>query len=233
MNATYFSVLKKKIVAYDYAAAAEKIIFTTIGLLLALWINNWSDDKKNKEIEVKTLRELDAALAHDLKDVEETEGGYQWRHLSCEIVLRHLDNVDVYPDSLGLYFNTVFGYSFLLSNTSAYESWKSRGLETITNDSLRLALLDLYDVKYEALIYAESRQNAYNDNTLRHYMVQEFALGRFTHPFDYARVRADRVFRNNVAYLKNNAAIFEDDYHQLAIKIRKIRQMIAIELDQG
>lgn len=138
-----------KLLSYDYKSAAEKIGFTVAGILIALWINRCDEGLKRRSLEEKSLKELHSALNSDLKDIKETLEGVDIDIYSVTRVQQFLRK-EVPPfDSLRYFIPHTFAYTFHLANTSAYETLKSRGLDLISNDSLRLKIAELYDVTYD------------------------------------------------------------------------------------
>ena len=67
---------------------------------------------------------------------------------SAEYLIAHLGRRGPYNDSLPGHFGRVLAGDVFTPNSAAFESLKSRGLHTITNDSLRLRITDHYDHTY-------------------------------------------------------------------------------------
>jgi Family of unknown function (DUF6090) len=134
--------------SYNYAQALEKILFTMVGLWLALALNNWNDGLKRKRDEKALLIQLEAALQHDLRDIEETISGYKYRADGSAYVMQQLQSGAQLNDSLSNALQSLNGYSFLSANKGAYETLKSQGMDLISNDSLRLRIATLYEVDY-------------------------------------------------------------------------------------
>ncbi|HLP95760.1 MAG TPA: hypothetical protein VK168_17070 [Saprospiraceae bacterium] len=175
---------------------AEKIGFTTLGILLALWINNLDEKRKKREIEQKTLLEIKAGLMQDRKDLQETIQGYDYRVYNTTALFQYLSQTQIPRDSLAYRITNLVGYSFLLANTAAYETLKSRGLETITNDSLRLGITTLYDVEYEAIQTSEMHLSEVYNNMLLPYLVQNMPLGvSEVSPVELQKILKDRPFQ--------------------------------------
>jgi hypothetical protein len=150
-----------KLLSYDYKNAFERIGFTVMGILIALWINRCDEGLKRRELERKSLVELKNALLIDLKDIDETLTTIPRRPIDRAI--DYMEGRPVNPDSVHIFFQYSFFHTFQLANTSAYETLKSRGLDLIRNDSLRTAIATLYDVTYEHQSKMEKiRSDAYD-----------------------------------------------------------------------
>jgi hypothetical protein len=176
--------------------ALGKIGFTTLGILLALWVNNCNDDHKKRNTERETLLEIRAGLEQDRADVAETIRGYQFRVHNIETIFDYLRRDSPPADSLAACISNLTGYSFLLANTAAYETLKSRGLETVSNDSLRLGISTLYDVDYEAIQTSEKNLSELYYSLLLPHLVHHQTLGadKLT-AAEMAEIKADRPFK--------------------------------------
>ena len=60
---------KNKLGKYFKYAIAE-IILVMVGILLAVQVNNWNENRKSKIKEIKTLKELRSDLVQNIKDME-------------------------------------------------------------------------------------------------------------------------------------------------------------------
>lgn len=223
----------KRLRAYDYRQAAEKILFTTIGLLLAFWINTWDDRHKKYHIETETLRELHNGLEQDLGDMSETITGYEYRVKGCAVVLQTLSEQGPAPDTFNQYLQYINGYSFLLANTAAYESLKSRGMETIGNDSLRLAIITLYDVDYQRVRRLENAlMDVYLSQLVPYFLHNTRHTATGVEPLDLAALRRDNFFRQMLYDLQTNNSQLESEYQRLKERAARLQGMINQELQE-
>ncbi|MBL7808262.1 MAG: hypothetical protein JNN28_10620 [Saprospiraceae bacterium] len=213
---------------------AEKISFTTLSILLALWINNLDENRKKREIEQKTLLEIKAGLMQDRKDLKETIQGYDYRVYNAVTLLQYLGQTQIPRDSLANRISELIGYSFLLANTAAYETLKSRGLETITNDSLRLGITTLYDVEYEAIQTSEMHLSEVYNNMLLPYLVHNMPLGASEVSFsELQKILQNRPFQQMIWQIRFlNEATMERYTSALQVLETQLAQ-IEKELNSG
>jgi hypothetical protein len=61
-----------------------------IGILLALQIDNWSDDRKTKELEEELLIQFQSDLKTDIEAIEDVNYWYEKTIYSCEVLVHHL-----------------------------------------------------------------------------------------------------------------------------------------------
>jgi hypothetical protein len=217
-----------------FLPAAEKIGYTALGILLALWVNKCDEKWKKLEIEQKTLLEIKAGLEQDRRDLKETIEGYRFRVENVEAIFTFLRRDTVPADSLSTAISSLNGYSYLLANTAAYETLKSRGLEIIQNDSLRLGIATLYDVHYEAIQTAERHLDDYFNGLFLPYLITNLQLGvdRLS-PVEIEKIRQDRPFLQMLWQSKAMNQNVRVGYQNALAALDKIRREIEIELNSG
>lgn len=139
--------------------ALGEVILVVIGILIALQINNWNNNNQQRKIEIKYLIEIKENLKNDLSDVEFNIDFNKSKSQSNRIILQFLNGKTKYVDSLEFHFSNLMFTTRTLANMSAYESLKSRGLEIVTNDSLRLKITKLYEFDYYNTIDFETKDD--------------------------------------------------------------------------
>ncbi|MFT5753022.1 MAG: putative RNA-binding protein associated with RNAse of E/G family [Flavobacterium sp.] len=139
-----------KIVKYFKYAIGE-IVLVVIGILIALSINNWNNTKISSKVEQNILEEIANGLNEDLPDVKHNIEGHKKGIKACIYWRKIINNEQVETDSVALNYWNLTRNFVASQNISSYESLKSRGLELITNDSLRLQIISLYETDYNIL----------------------------------------------------------------------------------
>ena len=125
--------------------AIGEIILVVIGILIALQINNWNEDKKQKINEIKTLESINATLKQDKIQLERIMPSNDNVRNSIDFILNHFNENLPYDNSLDYHFgNTTFTWvpNF---QTSAFEALKSEGVNLISNTALRNSIIQFYD----------------------------------------------------------------------------------------
>lgn len=144
--------------------AVGEIILVVIGILIALQINNWNEESKNRTFELKMLNEVKKGLTNDINFLK-TNTLYRYGILDSilEIAVQHVKNKNIFSDSLyykGFASRLEFGAAINF-NRGPYEAIKSAGIDRIINDSLRNRLINYYDFElpfWEILIKEYSDQ---------------------------------------------------------------------------
>lgn len=126
--------------------AIGEIVLVMVGILLALQINNWNEQKKSDRFELKMLKEIKIAIEEDnayLQMLLDT----RIKNLDsfCKVLMTMLKQDHIDPDEFNKYADNIgFGFVFQYSN-GAYEALKASGIDKVENDSLRNALIHFYD----------------------------------------------------------------------------------------
>jgi hypothetical protein len=143
--------LSRKRIPKYIAYAVGEIVLVVIGILIALSINTWNTTKVDAKIEQGILKEIANGLDYDLTDIGHNIEGHKNGLKAREYWNQIVHNQPVYADSVALYYKYLTRNFIALQNTSSYQSLKSKGLELIANDSLRLQIISLYEVDYETV----------------------------------------------------------------------------------
>ncbi|MCD2260749.1 hypothetical protein [Psychroserpens luteolus] len=111
-------------------------------------------------------------------------------------------------DSLNIKLPYLLGVTTFLSNEGPYETLKSRGLETINNDSLRLKIALYYDFEYEKIKTNEKQHYEHYVNNLKPLMIEHFDLSNYKlKPINYDSLFDDFRFKQTI-----NWALRTDQY---------------------
>lgn len=146
--------------------AIGEFVLVVLGILLALQIENWNQNRQENKLESILLNELAVNLVTDLEDVELNINILSETLNSSEIVLAFLNGDIPYNDSLATHFGIISRGTIFNKNFSAYESIKSIGVDIIGNDTLRQNITYLYSVRYDFLVSLEEMHHEIMINIL-------------------------------------------------------------------
>lgn len=131
----------------------KKYLFEFISIFLAVMLafilDRWNDNRINSVAENKILEEIYQGLERDSLDIASDEHYFKIAFRGLRYFNDIIDGKMVQQDSLVPFYFFFSRESLVVQNKSGYESLKSRGLETIKNDSLRSKIINLYEVDYE------------------------------------------------------------------------------------
>ena len=124
--------------------AIGEIILVVFGILIALNINNWNENKKLVVKEIKILKEIQTELSVALLDLNGDIEDHERNLEFTQKVNRSLLLGEPYHDSITRQFLYALDREQLTAKLSAFESLKSMGLEIISNDSIRQSITTTY-----------------------------------------------------------------------------------------
>jgi hypothetical protein len=167
--------------------AIGEIALVMIGILLALQVNNWNEERKSSKNEVALLKSLKSEMKTSLKGLKiDYESSLEFQR-STKNIHHYIQIKPKLVDSMCLDFrkSVLFDYSF--PKTSTYETLKSGDLEIIKSDSLRMIITDIYERGYERILKkVDTRRNAarllfpYYQKHFRTVIIEKDSLSRFS-----------------------------------------------------
>jgi hypothetical protein len=183
--------------------AIGEIVLVVIGILIALSINNWNEEKNTKAEERKVLSEIKAALETDLYHINANIDEANKSIASIQIIKKQIQLTMPTNDSLGYHFAQFLDWSRSDINTGPYETLKTKGLDLISNDNLRNEIM----FHFEQLVKQNIDQNIYLSNNyyLEYcsklfntvgYMSKDATGNNNLIPNDFETLKRDVIFRN-------------------------------------
>lgn len=134
-----------------FGSYSIQFVLIFISVLLAFMLSEWSSDREERISELKILTEINNSLDRDLYDIESNIEGYKYSMRSAEVIENWLSKKPIPQDSINLYYQILFRNYTPIINRSAYESLKATSIKIISNDSLRLEIISVYDYYYRIL----------------------------------------------------------------------------------
>ncbi len=122
-----------------------------IAIVAAFALNNWQENKKDSLSENKILTEIFNGLEKDMEDIKVNVSGHEAGIAACNYFRKAFAGMEVKLDSFMVHYLSVTRDFTSLQNTAGYETLKSKGLELIDDDSLRLKVISLYEYEYSTL----------------------------------------------------------------------------------
>jgi hypothetical protein len=221
-----------------------EIALVVIGILIALQINNWNENRKDRIRETEILRELAVGIEQNNQSIQEyLEKGETYRK-SSEIVIAALENRIDYHDSLNLHFQFArIPHTILSLTSSGYENAKNVGLEIIRAQNVRKSIIDLFEVHYGGMMkqfeYFASFQPdraTYIDNKF-YYNVDEFLvtdpIPTPLIPFEYFDLLDDHYLLAMFKSVMIQRRIMASNASFCLVESKKVFRLIQEELDEG
>jgi hypothetical protein len=156
---SFFRKIRQKLLAQNRVTrylvySVGEIILVTIGILIALQVNNWNENRKTGIFEDEILSLIDQNLTRDSVLIA---AELQNAILAVQFTDSILNQVErgIYDERLNVWMGKVVTFERFKSQSSAFEVLKSKGIETISDKDLQVSLISYYDETlfrvYEAL----------------------------------------------------------------------------------
>ncbi|MFK7783265.1 DUF6090 family protein [Psychroserpens sp.] len=144
--------------------AFGEILLVMIGILLALQVNNWNEDKSQKD-------ELKTALAQILNDLKQDKAqltGFQKSDTKRFNYLTKLSNKEYNTVGLDSVFLILDNYFYFYKSNNSYSGLKSSGLfASMDNHELKNDITSYYEQTYERLrVCSEYGETFTNENVI-------------------------------------------------------------------
>jgi hypothetical protein len=136
---------ENKVIAYLRYAIGE-IILVVIGILIALQINNWNENRKRQKQEIQIYTELKSDLLQTKKEILNTINKHKKIIKSTQNLIYDIVKKEPYSKTMYNRFAEAGDDFQIIPQTSAFESLKNIGLDILSNDSLRIRITDLYQI---------------------------------------------------------------------------------------
>jgi hypothetical protein len=132
--------------------AIGEIILVVIGILIALQINNWNENRKLQKEELKLLQDIKANIKATLKDFEfdtltNTQQIQQYQKIE-QSIQKDLPYTTDLDSAFGVL--TLWNGPYII--TTAYKTLQSKGLDLIKNESLKNEINKMYEIDFQVLL---------------------------------------------------------------------------------
>lgn len=208
-----------------------------VGILLALQVNSWNEDRKERKEEKAILSGIRADLLRDTIDLQFNMRAYEKAMKIDSSLLDHLlERRPFDADFLNGYFTAVVSDWSLVLHQSHFEEAKGKGWSIIRDRGLRSRISRLYEFRYPSILAAENESESFAHRQL----VQSKLLPYLSYDeegltmlaSDYERLLDDgnlRVLLRLSAETKRY--LLEEEYRPVMSELLAIERAIAAYLE--
>jgi hypothetical protein len=216
--------------------AFGEILLVVVGILIALQVNNWNEERKKKELEQNYL----ALLKEDLKNNADLIqlfylDRYDRKIRALDKVRAHYQGTYNIEDSvkfaLEVGYGAVFSVQAMQANSAVFEEIVSTGnLTVISDEDLRLQLIEYHSLMESYLIGMSGFQSGYllSINSLRPFRGE---TPNAIDPFDM-RLVIKKAKTEDFYMLANAEISFADQAIMLMSEIKDRAEEIIIRIDE-
>jgi hypothetical protein len=212
--------------------AIGEIVLVVIGILIALQINNWNEQRKETSFERKVLKEINISIVQNIGYLDMGIKSNNTAIKSCQVILNYFENNLAYADSLDRHFSNSLLWFYPSLNNNAYESLKSYGLHLIKNDSIRNMLGKIYEWKYMDVL--NKRQDEYFYSTIAPFITDLFETYEFggkMKPYDYDELKESRKYKHILRTLISNRELQNQFWESIKNDRLDLEKIIKQELN--
>ena len=204
-------MIKENRVSKYVLYAIGEIMLVVIGILIALQLNGWKEERVEASLEIGIVTSLLEDISENevkLKDMMEGDSVIYERNKALLQILQ--DEKSEYHDSLKLYFGTINRYNIFFPQRIAYQDLVSKGLHIMKNDSMRNKVIELFDVTYllASHMVALKRDLYINSNDI--FNKRLYTPESISHkiPTDFMALKSDQEFINNLSHITGEGRNF-------------------------
>ncbi|MBR9847636.1 MAG: mechanosensitive ion channel [Algicola sp.] len=174
--------------------ALGEIVLVVIGILIALQINNWNENRKTRKLEVQIYTELKSDLLQTRNDINEAISKHKEIFKSSQQLI-----TDIYKKKSNsqTVYNSLTSSSaefHIIPKTSAFENLKNIGLNTLSNDSLRIDITNLFQLNLKRLDDELGMKQAdMNMTKLIQPFLFKYLTADYSQPTKYGFIHSDSI----------------------------------------
>jgi hypothetical protein len=195
-----------KVMTYLLYAIGE-IFLVVVGILIAVNIDDWNEDKKMESLELQSLQEIKSNLELTLHNfIDDTVFNNQTIR-NYRLIETYVLEDRAYDVSLDSAIASITLFSSPFAVSSAYVSLQNRGMELIKNTTLRSRIQLFYDAELASLqVDVDKSEWSLNDNVVDAYFGKHFRYVNegslfAARPNDFEYLKRDPEFLNLMNWL--------------------------------
>ena len=189
--------------------AIGEIVLVVLGILIALQINNWNENRKLRNLEHKLLTMFYTTIAQDTLGLLEEKQLYDDILIFAEYIKTKFNESSPYEKRLDTAFAAISTFNIFEADYSPFEELKSVGLNIISNDSLRKYLVKYYDHSKHLQDTERYFENGkYFRREIYPKYFSQYQYGRIAVPVDYNSLINSNEFLIALDYCINDAKFY-------------------------
>jgi len=141
---------QNKVANYIKYAIGE-IVLVMVGILLALQVSNWNNERKRNELEKVLLAQVKEEINRVYFDIQGDNNTLSLGRRSYARINDYIKNNASYADSMCFDFYWLLADEYIYPKEAVYGRIKDEGLDIIQNDSIKYLLQTLYESDFPRL----------------------------------------------------------------------------------
>ena len=210
----FFRTIRKTLIMENKTSkylkyAIGEIVLVVVGILIALQINNWNENRKLRNLENKLLSMFQTTIAQDTADLHQEGKWFDEILIYSDFIKTKFKDNSAYEKRLDTAFAAISTFNIAESDYTPYEELKSVGLNIITNDSLRKYMVKYYEHSKHLQDTERYFENGkYFRREIYPKYFSEYQYGRIAVPVNYEALKANNEFLIALDYCINDAKFY-------------------------
>lgn len=238
---TLFRRIREKLIASGSLTkyllyAIGEILLVVIGILIALQVNNWNEQRKLADKEEQLLTQLKEDIEMLLNELETDIAFTQQKIEWTDSLLFHQKNEDA-EDWQSLFDKNYMSTAQVFPSRASYENIKSIGLEVISNPELRNKITDLYErsltraTEWESYVYLyEDRMLALIEKEFTFVRIDEESSEAIFMPESYEAFKSNKELYNGLIHYQERRKFSLLRYRDVQAIAEEIHSNLNLEL---
>ena len=227
--------------------AIGEIILVVIGILIALQINNWNENRKSERQETKLLQQIKSDIETNNTDLETLITTLETNEAAMDSVF-HYFNKKTYKLRGSIFLSLIHRKSFFNNVNSGYKLIGSGLGSIVSNDSLLNEIVQVYEVDFDNVLKFQSQMHQHIDNQLFPLTNTLFEVSNsyklnfkdadeeqtnFYKPIDFETLQNNHQYKNTLLQLKQNYKNRLSHSKKVKVKTDKLLKKLTIEINSN
>lgn len=194
----------------NWKYALGEVALIVVGVTLALMATSWYESWQERMDELEALQQIRVALESDLELLSENFQRLREAEEDVSELLQFLRSGAAYDTGIEPRFSAVTVWRGVRMRLAPYEQIKSRGFSLVSNSSIRMKLIDLYESDFGDLQISTENDQVVSRDQILPYFYARFRRpdNKEWEPIDYAALSSDPVFENLLIAKQNRLQRF-------------------------
>ena len=215
--------------------AIGEILLVVVGILIALSINNWNEERKDRVKEREVLEDIMNNLNRNNELIQNSLVKINKIDKSSDIVISVIRSKKPYSDTLDLHFfeSTRSGGLLFPLSSEGYESLKNAGFDIIRSDSMKDKILELFEISYKRIkekTQWSNERSRESDNYL--FTIFKVEMPSRLTPLNYNQILNDTRYLSLVVDMKSQRSWYTEDILDCLSQSEELIQIIMAELKE-
>ena len=215
--------------------AIGEIFLVVIGILIALQINNWNENRKTEIEEIKLLTDLHSELKKTLTD---SQIALEYTRSTIE----DIDKIEYYIEN-GLPYSKELNSSFgklphqfgQYVSATAFNSLKAKGINIVKNEALKKDIINMYEVQFTMFTDYNTDENLIRSSVVFPFysktVIYSSESTTEASPNDFEELKKNKEFTNILRLVKRQRKRGVERYIEVITPMIKLIDDVKTELN--